>query len=66
MTASHICADCKYFKTSFTVPRGSEQKQLVVKCEEAHAPIWLFSGEQCPDYKSKQSELQEDRYANQR
>jgi len=64
MTASHICADCKYFKTSFTVPRGSEPKEIIFECQQGHAPIaWFSAG--CKDYQSNQSELQ-GRYANQR
>jgi hypothetical protein len=35
------------------MPQGSEQKELVVKCRQGHAPIWLFSGGACKDYQSK-------------
>ena len=53
MTAAHICICCAHCKTEIVEPRGSEQKQLVVMCEEAHAPIWLFSGAMCEDYQPK-------------
>mgnify|MGYP007017320128 FL=1 len=59
MTASHICADCKYFKTSFTVPRGSEPKEIIFDCQQGHAPIAWFSGAGCKDYQPNQSEKME-------
>lgn len=65
MTAAHICADCKYFKTSFTVPRGSEPKEIIFECQQGHAPIAWFNVEACQDYQPNKSEKQ-GRYANQR
>jgi hypothetical protein len=41
------------------MPRGSEQKELVVKCTNGHAPIWLFTGGACRDYQSKISQKKE-------
>ncbi len=57
----HICVNCKYFQTSFTVPRGSEQKKEIFHCQQGHAPIAWFSGAGCKDYQSKQSYLQEQK-----
>ena len=47
--------------TEIVRPQGSEPKRLVVTCEKEHAPIWLFSGAECEDYQSKQSETQEQK-----
>jgi len=41
------------------MPRGSEQKELVVKCTNGHAPIWLFTGGECRDYQPKIDQKQE-------
>ena len=29
------------------------EKELIVKCQNGHAPIWLFSGGECSDYQPK-------------
>jgi hypothetical protein len=59
--SEQVCASCKFIQTSIKYPQGSEQKELVVKCQNGHAPIWLFSGAECEDYRSKQSETQEQK-----
>lgn len=48
-----VCASCRFIQTSIRMPHGSEQKELVVKCENGHAPIWLFTGGACRDYQPK-------------
>jgi len=51
--SEQVCASCKFIQTSIKYPQGSEQKELVVKCQNGHAPIWLFSGGKCSDYQPK-------------
>ena len=48
-----FCAGCRFIRISIKEPQGSEQKEVVVKCMNGHAPIWLFSGGACSDYQPK-------------
>jgi len=59
-----VCASCRLIQTSIRMPRGSEAKELVVKCEYGHAPIWLFSGGKCSDYQPKLDQTQEQTCTN--
>ncbi len=56
---NRMCATCDHMRKTIKLPRGSELKELIVTCEKGHAPIWLFSGEACQDYQSKESEKME-------
>ena len=57
--SDQVCASCRFIQTSIRMPRGSEQKELVVKCTNGHAPIWLFTGGECRDYQPKIDQKQE-------
>ena len=54
-----VCVSCRFIQTSIRVPHGSEQKELVVKCTNGHAPIWLFTGGTCRDYQPKMDQNKE-------
>ena len=51
--SDQVCVSCRFIQTPIRMPHGSEQKELVVKCENGHAQIWLFSGGECEDYQPK-------------
>lgn len=56
-----VCSACKFIQTSIRMPRGSEQKELIVKCQKGYALIWLFSGETCQDYQARLLEKESKR-----
>ena len=49
--ANQVCASCKYIETK-TVERGCA-RDFIVTCKKEHAPIFLFSGGDCEDYRTK-------------
>jgi len=49
--SEQVCASCKFIQTS--IRQEGASRELVVKCQNGHAPIWLFSGGKCSDYQPK-------------
>lgn len=57
-----VCASCRFIQVSTRTPHGSEQKELIVKCQNGHAPIWLLTGGKCSDYQPKSiNQIQEQK-----
>ena len=46
-----ICSSCKFI--SAKVVANGAANELIVKCTNGHARIWLFTGGACRDYQPK-------------
>ena len=46
-----VCVSCRFI--SVKVVANGAANELIVKCMNGHAPIWLFTGGKCRDYQQK-------------
>jgi len=50
---SHFCVTCAFAEIIIRQTKGSGPKELTLTCKQKHAPVWLFTGRECEDFREE-------------